>query len=661
MNRHALFVGVNDYDDEAFKDLRYSLSDAVALSGAFAARGFEVEVLSNPKADAVLGAVERMAAGLGPGDVFLFFFAGHGFTAPDGSHLLICSSDRLAYLRHNRAGIPVDLLEDVTNGHGCNRAFLLDACRTDVFAGVENRGVETRDLAFVSIPDAKKHAGTCCVLRSCDRFCPAMEFDDLGHGVFTRAVMDMLADESARSTPFGEAFVAGIRSRMRGILSAHNVPTEQNPCFQTNGEAFFLFDNMPVGKEATSPLPVSTVPLVFCPVCGKYNLVTDTFKCKVCGMDNLCLSHSSGTPGVCRSCALEAEAKEGVAAVAVQATVPAAPFEGEEVSDEWWQHESELRAALEAERLAAEKAEREVEEIERAAQAKAEAERKALEKTAARARQEAELQAKLEEVRKKREDAERRAREIREAAARTKTFVLPGGATMEMLWCPPGEFMMGSPETEEGREDDESLHRVRLTKGFWLGKYPVTQKQWESVMGNNPSHSKGDNLPVEQVSWNDCQGFISKVNALLSCCARLPTEAEWEYACRAGTTTAYFWGNALNGDKANCNGNYPCGTKTTGQYLYKTTPVGHYGVNAWGFADMHGNVWEWCADSYGDYPSGNATDPTGPASGGNRVMRGGSWISYARGCRSASRDGRYPSLRNDDCGFRLCCSADPCG
>ena len=106
MKRHALFVGVNDYADNAFKNLRYSLSDAVALSGAFAARGFDVEVLSNPKADAVLGAVERKASGLGPGDVFLFFFAGHGFTSPDGSHLLICSNDRLAYLRHNRARMP---------------------------------------------------------------------------------------------------------------------------------------------------------------------------------------------------------------------------------------------------------------------------------------------------------------------------------------------------------------------------------------------------------------------------------------------------------------------------------------------------------------------------------------------------------------------------
>ena len=310
MKRHALFVGVNDYADNAFKNLRYSLSDAVALSGAFAARGFDVEVLSNPKAETVLGAVERKMSGLGPGDVFLFFFAGHGFTAPDGSHLLICANDRLAYLRHNRAGIPVDLLEEITNGCGCNRAFLLDACRTDVFAGVENRGAETRDLALVSLPDANVHAGTCCVLRSCDRFCPAMEFDDLGHGVFTRAVMDVLDDDSFCATPFGETFVAGIRSRMHGILLAHGAVGDQNPCFQTNGEAFFLFNDVVPGRATPQPPPVSpAMAPVACPECGIYNVITNTFKCKVCGRDHLCKEHYSKDERCCTDCAIKVQAR----------------------------------------------------------------------------------------------------------------------------------------------------------------------------------------------------------------------------------------------------------------------------------------------------------------------------------------------------------------
>ena len=150
------------------------------------------------------------------------------------------------------------------------------------------------------------------------------------------------------------------------------------------------------------------------------------------------------------------------------------------------------------------------------------------------------------------------------------------------------------------------------------------------------------------------------MNAALECGARLPTEAEWEYACRAGTTTAYFWGNALNGDRANCDDNYPCGTAKKGPYLEKTTPAGKYGATPWGLCDKHGNVWEWCADWYGDY-SGDTVDPTGLASGVGPVLRGGSWLSSARRCRSADRDCDSPRLRYYDIGFRLCFSAGPLG
>ena len=160
-------------------------------------------------------------------------------------------------------------------------------------------------------------------------------------------------------------------------------------------------------------------------------------------------------------------------------------------------------------------------------------------------------------------------------------------------------------------------------------------------------------LPVECVSWNDCQEFCKKAGLGL----RLPTEAEWEYACRAGTQTAYFWGNALNGDKANCHGNYPCGTTTKGRYLQKTTPVGSYAPNAWGLYDMHGNVLEWCADWYESYPSGAVTDPPGPAAGGSRVLRGGGWYGDARYCRSALRDYDDPADGVNYLGFRPCSSA----
>ena len=244
-------------------------------------------------------------------------------------------------------------------------------------------------------------------------------------------------------------------------------------------------------------------------------------------------------------------------------------------------------------------------------------------------------------------------------AGMIKTITLPGGAEMELVWCPPGEFTMGSPQTEEGRSVYETQHCVRLTNGFWMGKYPVTQRQWKSVMGRCQSHFKGDDLPVESVSWNDIQAFIKKVNEAFRYGARLPTEAEWEYACRAGTATAYSWGNALNGDKANCAGTKPYGTSKRGPYLKKTSPVGKYGANPWGLYDMHGNVYEWCVDRYGSYPAGRVVDPQGPALGDQRVLRGGCWESFARDCRSAHRAGRRSGFRHERYGFRLCCSALP--
>ena len=287
-----------------------------------------------------------------------------------------------------------------------------------------------------------------------------------------------------------------------------------------------------------------------------------------------------------------------------------------------------------------------------------------------------------EEVKRKaRKDAERKAREeIKEtrrkmvetaekliekirregpAAGTEKIIKMPGGVKMRFRWCPAGTFIMGSPDSEQGRSSDEIQHRVALTKGFWLGETQVTQKQWKSVMGNNPSkfRSSGfkawfvdDNRPVEKVSWDDCQEFIKKVNAALGCGARLPTEAEWEYACRAGTTGAY--GGTGNLDEM---GWFDDNSGLT------THPVGQKKPNAWGLCDMHGNVCEWCADWYGAYTVGNAVDPTGLASGRDRVLRGGGWDANAQFCRSAQRFMDSPvncGWGTYSYGFRLCCSAE---
>jgi formylglycine-generating enzyme required for sulfatase activity len=217
----------------------------------------------------------------------------------------------------------------------------------------------------------------------------------------------------------------------------------------------------------------------------------------------------------------------------------------------------------------------------------------------------------------------------------------------KFVLIPAGTFMMGSPEDDPERLVYETLHQVTISKPFYMQTMPVTQGQWQKVMGNNPSHFKGDdNCPVENVSWNDVQEFISKLNSMeREDRYRLPTEAEWEYACRTGSTTAYCFG-----DDPGHLGEYAWYSSNSGS---KTHPVGQKTPNAWGLYDMHGNVWEWVQDRCGDYLSGNVTDPEGLSSGWGRVIRGGSWGSDARLCRSAYFSGDDPESRSLIHGFRL--------
>ena len=214
---------------------------------------------------------------------------------------------------------------------------------------------------------------------------------------------------------------------------------------------------------------------------------------------------------------------------------------------------------------------------------------------------------------------------------------------IEMALIPAGNFIMGSPESERGRRDNETQHEVTLTKPFYMGKHEVTQEQWESVMGKNPSREKGAKLPVTDVSWIDCQVFIHKLNASTKGGYRLPTEAEWEYACRAGTTTAYSFGAKVRLK----NLNY------ADLKMGKPVAVGSYKPNAFGLYDMHGNVFEWCEDWYGDYPEGGVTDPKGPAFGENHVLRGGAFSFQESLARSSFR-GNYPrAIHFNFLGFRL--------
>lgn len=236
--------------------------------------------------------------------------------------------------------------------------------------------------------------------------------------------------------------------------------------------------------------------------------------------------------------------------------------------------------------------------------------------------------------------------------------------SQRMRWIPAGTFIMGSPTDEAERGEDEIQHEVSLTQGFWLADTCCSQSIWHAITGTNPSGFQDDevysrDLPVERVTFAEVQEFITKLNVRLNCDAAfsLPSEAQWEYACRAGTSTPFSFGDTITTEQANFDGNYPYASSPKGEYRKMTVPVKSFSRNPWGLYQMHGNVWEWCADWYEQYSLDDVTDPTGPESGSYRVMRGGSWISYARSVRSACRFRVVRGLRDNYLGFRLLNSA----
>jgi formylglycine-generating enzyme required for sulfatase activity len=238
-----------------------------------------------------------------------------------------------------------------------------------------------------------------------------------------------------------------------------------------------------------------------------------------------------------------------------------------------------------------------------------------------------------------------------------------------------GTFTMGSPSSEVDRNYWEGPQHQVTVSGFYMGKYEVTQAEYETVMGTNPSYFKGSNLPVENVSWYDAIAYCNRKSVSDGLTPaytvngenvtwnrnaqggtpgyRLPTEAEWEYACRAGTATPFSTGNIITTEQANYDGSDPYNGNARGAYRERTTASGSFAANQWGLYDMHGNVWEWCWDWYGDYSGEAQNNPTGAVSGANRVSRGGSWDFNARYLRSAYRDKVPSGVQNYSLGFRL--------
>jgi formylglycine-generating enzyme required for sulfatase activity len=248
---------------------------------------------------------------------------------------------------------------------------------------------------------------------------------------------------------------------------------------------------------------------------------------------------------------------------------------------------------------------------------------------------------------------------------------------MKLVRIPPGKFTMGSPVSETGRYVEEHQHEVEITRAYHLGAHAVTQAQYKKVMGRNPSDFAAggarqsavrgmdtSDFPVERVSWNDAVAFCEKLSALPAekgarRVYRLPTEAEWEYACRAGTSTPFAFGSSLSSRQANFDGNQPYGGAEKGPYLQRPAKVGSYKPNAWGLYDMHGNVWQFCNDWHDTnyFTASPRKDPPGPKAGHSRVVRGASWMNTGAWCRSAFRVHVTPTATYDHAGFRVACGA----
>jgi formylglycine-generating enzyme required for sulfatase activity len=246
----------------------------------------------------------------------------------------------------------------------------------------------------------------------------------------------------------------------------------------------------------------------------------------------------------------------------------------------------------------------------------------------------------------------------RNHSARYFVEELGNGVKLEMVEIPAGTFYMGSPENEAGRRDNESPQHQVTVPSFFIGKYPLTQAQYQAIMGDNHAYFKGNNRPVENVSWHDAVRFCQKLSQKTGKNYKLPSEAQWEYACRAGTTTPFYFGESITPDLVNYNGNYTYAAASKGKYREQTTDVGTFPPNAFGLYDMHGNVWEWCEDNWQkNYINAPVDGSASISLSGGNMLRGGSWFSLPEYCRSACRIFNVAGFGSYGSGFRVVCGA----
>jgi formylglycine-generating enzyme required for sulfatase activity len=616
MKKHALLVGVENYDDPAIVKLACAGNDCRELHGFLKYRaGYdEVRTLMAPHSEAVLDAAVELTSGLQAGDLFVFYFAGHGITH-EGRHLLLCPQARMSRLRFLQQVVPVDLLKEETDRPGLDRVLILDACRTDLLAsrrgaggGMEGEQV-LRDLAAVA--GEPRHAvGSLAILCSCSEGGRAGELPVRGHGLFTAALLEVLEEAVA-----GEHEVAldnwlegRLYERMECLAKDSRLPAGQRPWI-----------------ARTPPPPV----LISGPPCAKSSSAQRTAAPEAIGLPR------RGRIEVIEEPALSIESVPSGAAMSVDGrAVGRAPLKLTLAAGQYC-----IRAELDGYQPW---------------------EKRIRFDAAGDAQMRIELVAKPRIVTASFPMTAEQAAEVQRAAAAALGVPLAdeldcgNSLRLKLRLIPAGSFLMGSPFSELDRDYNESFQEeVTLRQPFLMGVYAATQEQYEAVTSRNPSQFEGDRHPVERTSWDDAMEFCIKLTERTARNTRLPTEAEWEYACRAGTMTPFSFGETISPDQANYDGNGVYGTGEKGVYRQKTAPVGSFPPNAWGLYEMHGNVREWCSESYRDCYADVQAPNLEDSRSEQRVVRGGSWFYYPRHCRSACRMGvplEYPS---NDVGFRV--------
>ena len=632
MKRAALFVGINDYN-KPLSSLKCARPDADTLYALFLPHYTPgmVEYLHDVDDNAIIKSVKNIMGKLEPGDLFFFYFAGHG-VEEHGKHLLLSSQAELLGDEWDNA-LSVNKLKHLTQKNGVQTVIVIDSCRESICCGARTvtaaepaRGVTLKSL----VDETSANAAYLPPVIICSCSSGQQSFEKDGHGIFTLALEECLTANQHFTV---DDIVDNVAGRMTALVAKHNLSGKQTPELckaPLCNPLLWSVDQVTGTTAAPAPekkveSPKRTTSL------DRENLKTYFSLSKQVEEnidDNTELAQEfenikslfengdqSGAYKTLQALQKKIEHLKLIKSYeeklqALSASYPADIME--KYPDDVKEYDVDFKVAVslyQSGNIAdALKTLDEMEAIQKrviAAEANAEAKRKAEEK----AQRKAEAEAKAK----------------RKAEKETKNFteIDCNGVKLELVKIPASTFMMGSPEYELGRYNNEKQHQVTLTKDYWLGKYQVTQAQWRAVMGNNPSHFKGDNHPVENVSWHDTKIFCAMLNARyagklpLGYKFDLPTEAQWEYACRA----------------------------VKGVYREQTVNVGSLG----------GYVWEWCRDWYGDYSNGAVTDPAGPLSGFIRVSCGGSRYHFARNCCSANRyyDCPGPGDRYINLGFRL--------